>query len=334
MAKPLFLAAVALAMAMAGAADAHPLAPTLLELIQRDSSTVFDVLWKTSILRVPGSDLRPILPQRCANLDRVVAREQANSLIRRWSIDCGRRGLGSSAIGFSGLGPAKIDGLVRIQLANGQILRRVVRAAEPTWTIPQAEDTGEVSVDYLRLGFDQILTGLDHLLFVLGLLLLVEGTHTLVKTITAFTIGHSVTLSLAALGLLSFPTRPIQLAIALSVFLLAAELARRSQAEPSIMRRWPWGFALGFGLLHGLGFAGALADVGLPHREIPVALLSFNAGIEIGELTVVSTVLAVGRLLLPAASSLPRWAKMVPLYAMGSLAAFWCFQRLAAVVAA
>ncbi len=332
MAMPLLLATLALA--MAGPARAHPLAPTLLEMIQRPGSTVFDVVWKTSVLRVPGSDLKPSLPAHCQSRDPVVAREQANSLLRRWSVDCGEQGLAGSAIGFSGLGAAKIDGLVRIQLAGGQVLRGVVRSSAPTWTIPQAAATGDVFVDYLRLGFDHILTGLDHLLFVFGLLLLVTGTDTLIKTITAFTVGHSVTLSLAALGLVSFPTRPIDFVIALSVFVMAVELTRSSPTQPSVMRRWPWGVALGFGLLHGLGLAGALAEIGLPHQDIPVALFSFNVGIEIGQLTFVLTILALRRLLRPAISSLPRWAEMIPLYAMGSLAAFWCFQRLAAVVAA
>ncbi len=317
---------------LAVVAAAHPLSPTLLELTQREGGT-FDVLWKTSVLRVPGSDLQPRLPDHCRIVDAMRAEEDAGSLVRTWSVDCGDRGILESAIGFSGLGPAKIDGLVRIQLSNGRLVRGVVRPSEPTLTVPAAATADNVFLDYLRLGFDHILGGLDHLLFVFGLLLLVDGTRLLIKTITAFTVGHSVTLSLAALGLVQYPTRAIEFVIALSVFLLAIELARVPGDKPTLMRRWPWAVAMGFGLLHGLGFAGALAEVGLPHQEIPIALLSFNVGIELGQLAFVFVILALRRVLHFLIDDVPRWAELVPLYAMGSLAAFWCFERLAAVLA-
>ncbi len=315
------------------AAAAHPLSPTLLELKQRDGGT-FDVRWKTSVLRVPGSDLKPRLPDHCRIVGPMSAQEDAGSLLRTWSVKCGERGILESAVGFSGLGAAKIDGLVRIELADGRIIRGVVRPSEPTLTVPAAERTDNVFLDYLRLGFDHILGGLDHLLFVFGLLLLVDGTRLLVKTITSFTLGHSVTLSLATLGMVQYPTRAIEFVIAVSVFTLAIELAREPGVKPTLMRRWPWAVAMGFGLLHGLGFAGALAEVGLPHQEIPLALLSFNVGIELGQLSFVFVILALRRALHFMVDEVPRWAEMVPLYVMGSLAAFWCFERLAAVLAA
>jgi hydrogenase/urease accessory protein HupE len=321
------------ATALAPTAFGHPLSPTLLELKQRPGGSVFDVRWKTSVLRVPGSDLQPQLPEHCHPVEAMTAVEEANSLLRTWPIDCGERGLLGSAVGFSGLGPAKIDGLVRIELASGKVVRGVVRSTEPTLTVPADEGTGNVFLDYLRLGFDHILGGLDHLLFVFGLLLLVDGTRTLIKTITSFTVGHSVTLSLAALGLVRYPTRPIELVIALSVFVLAVELTRDPHGKPTLMRRWPWAIAMGFGLLHGLGFAGALAEVGLPRQDIPLALFSFNVGIELGQLVFVFFVLALQRILHAAVDTVPRWAEMIPLYTMGSLAAFWCFERLAAVLA-
>lgn len=311
---------------------AHPLSPALLELNERvGSSGVFDVRWKTSPLRVPGSDLQPVLPDHCSSLTEMSAWEEGSSLYRVWAIDCGAAGLVGRTVGFSGLGPAKIDGLVRVRLANGDVVRGVVRSSDPTLTIPQSQGRFDVFAGYLGLGFEHILTGLDHLLFVFGLVLLVDTMPRLIKTVTAFTVGHSVTLSLAALGLVRYPTRPIEFVIALSVFLLAVELSRRGDHRPSMMRRWPWAVAMGFGLLHGLGFAGALAEVGLPAHEIPVALFSFNVGIEIGQLSFVLAVLLLQRLLAPAVTALPRWAQMIPLYAMGSLAAFWCFQRLAQV---
>ncbi len=312
---------------------AHPLSPALLELIQRPQSTVFDVLWKTSVLRVPGSDLQPEIPRHCRTVEPMAAQEETGSLLRRWAVDCGEAGLVGSEVGFSGLRDAKIDGLVRIEMSGGRSVRGVVRTSEPTLIVPEAESTAQVFAGYLRLGFDHILGGLDHLLFVFGLLLLVDTTRALVKTVTAFTLGHSLTLSLAALGLVTYPTRPIELVIALSVFFLAVELTRGETEPPSLMRRWPWAIALGFGLLHGLGFAGALAEVGLPHHEIPVALFSFNVGIELGQLAFVFACLLLRRVFHPLSARLPSWAESVPLYAMGSLSAFWCFERLAAVLA-
>ena len=315
------------------AAGAHPLSPTLIELRQRPDSSVFDVRWKTSVLRVPGSDVQPQLPEHCTAASGIIAREDAGSLHREWSIDCGDKGVVKSDVGFSGLGPAQIDGLVRIQLANGRLVRGVVTNASPTINIEEATGPLKVFLDYIRLGFHHILSGLDHLLFVFGLLLLVSNTRSLIKTVTAFTVGHSVTLSLAALGIVRYPTRPIEFIIALSVFLLAVEVTRQGDSKPSAMRRWPWAVALGFGLLHGLGFAGALAEVGLPQHEIPLALLAFNLGIEAGQLAFVVIVLASRKLLAPLLAVIPRWAELIPLYTMGSLAAFWCFERLAAVIA-
>ena len=314
-------------------AAAHPLSPALLELTARPGGGVFDVVWKTSVLRVPGSDLQPRLPDHCRETESMRVEEAADRLVRRWAVDCGEPGLVGASVGFDGLGPARIDALVRVILPDGRLVRGVVRADQPALAVPEAAQSGAVFADYLRLGFDHILGGLDHLLFVFGLLLLVEGTPLLIKTVTAFTVGHSVTLSLAALGMVRYPTRPIELIIALSVFLVAVELTRPATRH-SLMRRRPWAIAMGFGLLHGLGFAGALAEVGLPAGEIPVALLSFNVGIELGQVAFVLVILAAQRLLRPLIDALPRWAELAPLYAMGSLAAFWCFERLAAVLAA
>lgn len=327
--RSIFLTALA-SLLVAGGATAHPLAPALLELTARPDG-VFDVLWKTSVLRVPGSDLQPRLPEHCRSEQPMVVEEVADRLVRRWTVDCGERGLIGAEVGFDGLGPARIDALVRVALADGHVVRGVVRAAQPTLTVAAAASGGDVFGGYLRLGFDHILSGLDHLLFVFGLLLLVESTPLLIQTITAFTAGHSVTLSLAALGLVRYPSRPIELIIALSVFLLAVELTR-SAPRASLMRRWPWAIAAGFGLLHGLGFAGALAEVGLPAREIPLALFAFNAGIELGQLAFVFAILLTRRLLRRLVDVLPRWVELAPIYAMGSLAAFWCLERLAAVL--
>ena len=181
----------------------------------------------------------------------------------------------------------------------------------------------------MALGIEHILTGPDHLLFVFGLLLLLATTTgLLVQTITAFTLGHSITLSAAALGLTSVPSRPVEVLIAVSVLALAVELARDSD-RPTLMRRFPWVIALGFGLLHGFGFAGALAEAGLPPGDIPLALVSFNAGIELGQLAFVATVLAAAALAARWLPALAPRAHRPAVYGMGILAAFWCFERVA-----
>jgi hydrogenase/urease accessory protein HupE len=206
-------------------------------------------------------------------------------------------------------------------------VRAVLTGGEPRLRVPEREQRGAVFSSYLGLGFEHILSGVDHLLFVLGLILLVSGMRALVATVTAFTLGHSVTLSAAALGFVHFPTRWAETLIAFSIALLANELVRGEREAPSPMRRRPWAMSASFGLLHGFGFAGALAEVGLPGDEIPLALFAFNVGIELGQLCFVVAVVALR-------GAFGRWLALVPArfaplpaYAIGTLAAYWCFQR-------
>ena len=185
---------------------------------------------------------------------------------------------------------------------------------------------------YLGLGIEHILLGVDHLLFVLGLLLLVRGSWTLIKTITAFTLAHSITLALATLGVVEVPSPPVDAAIALSIVFLGAEILRARQGRPGLAARAPWVVAFAFGLLHGLGFAGALSQLGLPPGEVPQALLFFNVGVEIGQLMFVPTFLALVWALRALQVSWPRWSEPLPAYAIGTVAAFWFIERASAVV--
>jgi hypothetical protein len=186
---------------------------------------------------------------------------------------------------------------------------------------------------YTRLGIEHILLGIDHLLFVFGLLLLVRGPWMLVKTITAFTLAHSITLALATLGFVHVPARPVDAAIALSIAFLAAEILRARQGRPGLTARKPWLVAFVFGLLHGLGFAGALTQLGLPPGEIPLALLFFNVGVEIGQLMFVGLVLALGWALRQLQVGWPSWAEPLPAYAIGTVAAFWLIERTSGLFA-
>jgi hydrogenase/urease accessory protein HupE len=309
--------------------DAHPLAPALLELKELPGGQV-DVLWKRSSLSVPGSNIQPIVPEACPGKTQPAYEEQGVAVLVRWTIDCGEAGLVGQPVRVDGLGPAKIDTLVRIELSDGRQIQRVLRRGEPSMIVPAKASKWMVFMDYLSMGFEHILSGADHLLFVFGLFLLCVTTRPLVKTITAFTVGHSITLSLAALGYSQLPSGPIEALIAASVLALAVELAR-DESKETLMRRYPWPMALFFGLLHGMGFAGALREIGLPSGEIPMALFSFNIGIELGQLIFVAGLVLAAfvwkrvDLQIP----LPRRAAV---YGMGSFAAFWTIQRISAIL--
>ena len=330
-AAPATALAVFLLAIAARSAGAHPLAPALLDLRELGSGRVA-VTWKASLLSAPGAEVAPVVPARCRPEGVPQSTSDGDSVTRTWTVVCDPADLVGERVGFSGLGGARIDALVRVTLADGRLIRGVVSAAAPLLTVPERGRRLDVVRAYVAVGIEHILTGIDHLFFVAGLLLLVRGRRLLIETITAFSVGHSITLSLAVLDIVRAPSRPIGLLIALSVFLLAAELAREPEMPASLLRRQPWAIAFVFGLLHGLGLAGALRDVGLPPVDVPLALISFNFGIEIGQLGFVAALLAAAALLRALAIVWPRWVVRLPLYTMGSLAAFWCYERAAALV--
>lgn len=328
MARLRTLAVTLLACVLPSLATAHPLAPALLQLEDRGEGLV-DVLWKRSSLSVPGSNIEPVLPPACPATTPATFEEQGVAVLVRWTIDCGTKGLVGQPLRVDGLGPAKIDTLVRIALEDGRSIQRVLRRGEPEMIVPEKVGRFEVFADYLTIGFEHILSGADHLLFVFGLFLLCSAIGPLVKTITSFTVGHSVTLSLAALGYTNLPSGPIEVLIAASVLALAVELARDTEKE-TLMRRYPWPMALLFGLLHGMGFAGALREVGLPQGEIPMALFSFNVGIELGQLVFVLA-LGIGAAILHRISLPIPLPQRAAVYIMGSLAAFWTIERTVSI---
>jgi hydrogenase/urease accessory protein HupE len=186
-----------------------------------------------------------------------------------------------------------------------------------------------IAVDYTSLGVEHILTGFDHLLFVVALTLLVRRGRRLLATITAFTLAHSVSLALTVLGLVHVPSPPVEASIALSIVLVCAECLRPGD---SLTRRAPWAVAFAFGLLHGLGFASALLDLGVPERHLPTALLCFNVGVELGQLAIIAVVVGLRRL--AGWLRLDRaWMRSGVIYAMGGLAAFWSIDRIGALFA-
>ncbi len=305
---------------------AHPLAPSLLELTEEPSGRV-RARWRQPLQLPAGARLEPLLPAHCAVVAQPVETVDGVALLRHWAVDCGARGLSGARIEVGGLAMAGSDVLLRAVLSDGRVLQTILRAHAPAYTLPAVpQGRGEVASSYLRLGIEHLLTGWDHLAFVLGLCLLVAGWRRLLGTITAFTFGHSLTLSAAALGFVRVPPAPVEALIALSILTLAIELAR---PQRSALGERPWLMAAGFGLLHGLGFAGALAQAGLPHNEIPLALCAFNLGIEAGQLAFVGAVLVGVALLARVRPRLPAWSAAAPTYAIGVLAAYWTFERLA-----
>lgn len=272
--------------------------------------------------------LQPILPDGCRAISLPTMRTTARRAVQRWEVDCGSGSLIGRRVGVEGLRTRRTDAVLRIELRDGGVMESVLRPEEPVVTIEAPAGMLATAHLYFDLGLRHILGGLDHLLFVLGLVLLVTDRWRLLWTITAFTLGHSVTLGLAGLGFVHVAPSPIEVLIALSIIAVAAELARGAADRSA--RRGPLSIylALGFGLLHGLGFAGALAEIGLPAGEIPLTLFAFNCGIEIGQLLFVAVALTAAAALRALPINWPMPARLVPAYTIGGLAAFWFWQRL------
>jgi hydrogenase/urease accessory protein HupE len=253
--------------------------------------------------------------------------------VQRWRIEVDR-GLADKAIEFSNLSAARIDVLVRLERADGSVQLGRVLPVDPRFVVTASPGAFEVVQTYTVLGIEHILTGFDHLLFVLALVILVKGVRRLIATITAFTVAHSLTLVAATLGWVHVPGPPVEAAIALSIMFVAAEFVHSRQGMNGLTERFPWIVAFTFGLLHGFGFASALSQVGLPQTAIPVALLFFNVGVEIGQLLFIAFVFAVialaRQVLRRFAMPQPAWTWRVPPYAIGSVAAFWAIQRIVA----
>lgn len=321
------LLAAAFALSIAGPAGAHTMAPALLELVEQPAGR-FAVSWKTPLLAPVGVTLRPVLPADCIVEGPPAEAVGVESVTTRWTVRC-ERGLAGGVVAVEGLATGRTEALVRIALSDGRTVQGVLRAGEPRLAVPERPERLDVLASYAKLGVEHILSGPDHLLFVLGLLLLVASPGLLLQTITAFTVAHSITLSLAVLGIVTLPSRVIEIGIAASVFLLAVELTRADASATTLLRRAPWAMAGGFGLLHGLGFAGALAEVGLPAGDIPLALCAFNVGIEVGQLAFVGLVSAAGWIVVRALARRPAWLTIGPAYVMGGLSALWCLERTA-----
>jgi hydrogenase/urease accessory protein HupE len=307
-------------------AFAHEVRPAYLEL-HEDTANTFRVLWKTPMRGDMRLSLAPAFSGKTEFLTPVATRQTGGAAVQTWRMKAVTP-LRGQTLRIAGLEATMTDVLVRAEFADGTGWTKRLTPAQPAAEIPARQSGWSVAAEYLKLGVEHILLGVDHLLFVLALLIITRGGWKLVKTVTAFTVAHSLTLAAATLGFVHVPQAPVEAVIALSIVFVAAEIVHGHRGKQGITARSPWIVAFVFGLVHGFGFAGALSEISLPQGQIPLALLFFNAGVEIGQLLFIASVLA----LLAAARRVritpPRWAELLPAYAIGGVAMFWVVQRI------
>ncbi len=307
-------------------AHAHDVRPAYLEITEQP--TALSIVWKRPAAAQAGPAIAPRFSTGWTDGAPSSTTQAGEAIVKTWRVPKPHAALAGTTLDIQGLELTITDVLLRVVYADGSELTRVLKPSNASLKLPGAEKSGAPVREYLWLGFTHIWSGIDHLLYVLGLVLLVRSPRLLVKTITGFTIAHSISLAAASLGYIHIPPPPVEACIALSIVYIAIELLHARQGRPGLAARAPWLVSMSIGLLHGLGFAGALAEVGLPQGAIPQALLLFNIGIEIGQLSFVALVLAVGSALIRLAPRLTTSLRWVPPYAIGSFASFWVIERV------
>jgi hydrogenase/urease accessory protein HupE len=321
-----------LVLANAAPTSADVFRPAYLELRQKDAET-FDVMWKVP---AQGDTLRlaihVVFPAGTVNVTEPRGHFVGDGFVERWTI---RRegGLAGGEVRIEGLPGSITDVLARVEREDGTTQVARLLPERPAFVVESPAHAPSVAWTYLVLGVEHILSGVDHLLYIFAMLFLVKGWRRIVATMSAFTATHSLTLTAAALGWVHVPQPPVEACIALSIVFVAREIVQARRGLPGLTARWPWVVSFTFGLMHGFGFAGALAQVGLPARAIPVALLFFNVGVEIGQLLFVAGVLGVLAVLTRIPRAWPRWAEALPAHAIGGIAMFWVIERIAAFAA-
>lgn len=307
--------------------QAHEIRPAYLE-IKQITDTTYSVLWKIPLISNKSPKLDPVLP---TGFDLHQQQESflPDAYIRKYE-GLYTNSLNGKTIAIKGQELTLMDVLVQIHLLDESSYTLLLQPDQPQATIPIEPSKWEVVKLYIFLGIEHILLGIDHLLFVLGLLLLVQGIGPLIKTITAFTVAHSITLGAATFNLISLPSAPVEAVIALSILFLAREYISVKEGKESLTAQYPWVVAFTFGLLHGFGFAGALSEIGFPQKEVPLALFTFNVGVELGQLLFIALVYLLLFLWRKLNISLPNKAWRVVPYAIGTVASFWLVERVLA----
>ncbi len=320
-----WLLALLLTLLAASPAPADELRPGYLELTQRDAQH-WKLVWKAPVLGGLATHARPLVPPQCRQ-SAPAARLEGAALVAESELTCSKD-LAGSEVGLSGMDAAFTDALVRIAPLGRPVQAARLTPGHATVTAASVPDRWDVARSYFVLGIEHILTGYDHLLFVVALVLLLGKLGVVVRAATAFTVAHTLTLVGTTLGVIGLAQAPVEALIALSIVFLAVEVVKQDPAKLRLSERIPWLVAFGFGLIHGFGFAGALREIGLPEGDVPTALLTFNLGVEAGQLLIVAltlTVLFALRRLIPPAL---RPVKLAASYAIGITASFWFIQRL------
>jgi hydrogenase/urease accessory protein HupE len=317
-------ALLALLLSVAGQARADDLRPGYLELTQKSGSQ-WRMVWKAPIRAGQVTRAQPLVPKSCSY--RATKQEAAaTALISVTLLDC-PTGLKGQTFGLIAIDAQFSDALVRVASQGKPVQTLRLTSAQPTFMIAKTPDRFQVAKTYFLLGVSHILAGFDHLLFVIALVLLLSGARRIIETVTAFTLAHSLTLIGTTLEWISVQHQPVEVTIALSILFLAVEIVKADPAKPRLSERFPWAIAFGFGLLHGFGFAGALAEIGLPQGEVPTALLTFNLGVEAGQLVIVSTAFLVLALVRRYAKLWVGTLRRSLAYAIGIIASFWFIER-------
>lgn len=312
----------------AGLVQGHELQPSSMELRQLTSER-FEVIWRAPVYYGKPHPAQLQLPKTWQTMGEPTVKQLPDSTLHRHVVDVPGGVIDGAVIQFVGLESTITDVFARFVWLDGSETTAIARPSQPWIEVIAQRSAWQVAWDYTVLGVDHILSGFDHLTFVLALLLIVSGARRLLITVTAFTLAHSITLAAATLGVLWVPGPPVEAVIALSILFLASELVKVNRGLPSLTARYPWIVAFTFGLLHGFGFAGALAKVGLPQNEIALALLMFNVGVELGQLLFIAVILATALLLKKLSREWPVWLGQVPAYGIGGIAAFWLIERVA-----
>ncbi len=306
-------------------ADADEIRPAYLEVIEQEAN-VLSILWK--VPQDPRINLQPVLPESCSKSSPVRKQVLSGANIYRWSMRC-TQAIAGDEVSVTGLDASGTDVLFRLRWLDGAWLTARLVPASPAFVLPAAGTTTGIAATYLFLGVEHILLGVDHLLFVLALLIIIGSLKQLIVTITSFTVAHSITLGMATLGYASIPQQPVEALIALSIVFVAMEFIHQQQGRIGLASRYPWIVAFLFGLLHGFGFAGALAEIGLPQQSIPLALIFFNIGVESGQLIFVFALVMTYQVFrLIHREQLLRRLETVTTYAIGGMASFWLIDRV------
>lgn len=287
---------------------------------------IYQVLWKVPATSEQRLSLEVVFDNKTKTVSNMGEVYLDNAYIRNWSIHR-KGGIETSLITIQGMKSSAVEVLVRIAKLNKEEFVHRISAAEPVYRVPEAMALQQTFQAYFLLGVKHILIGIDHLLFIIVLMLLVKELPILIWTITSFTLAHSITLSLSTLGVLILPAPPVEACIALSIVFVVCEILRHRRGIDSLTTSKPWLMAFIFGLLHGLGFAAVLMEIGLPTSAIPMALLSFNIGVEVGQLVFIGTILAISTLIIPRKIAVAFQVSSLPLYAIGTLATFWTIER-------